>query len=321
MCALMADHTVACKGDNSLGQLGVGDTSVRTEVVRVPGLTDVVAIAGTQGNHTCALRADSSVACWGEDADGEVGNGRTEPSTPAATTVAIGPALEITGGPRNACALLADGSVWCWGENLSGQLGDGVGDALSRGTPAAVINLGKRAIDVGLGGSQDYYHTCVMLEDHSMRCMGNNVFGQIGPNAPLQIRNPVPVEMAVPHADTIAPGGNNRTCALTETGGAECWGHEVGQLAVTTPQPIAGVSSPVQVVMSMLSICFRYRDGTVACANSAGVVDLSPSPVPGIDDAVELAAGETNVCARCSSNEIWCWTNDSQPVKVDLSPP
>ena len=73
-CALRADGTVGCWGDNIEGQLGDGTTTNRSTPVTVSGLANVVAVAA--GNHhTCALRADGTVRCWGSNSAGELGDG------------------------------------------------------------------------------------------------------------------------------------------------------------------------------------------------------------------------------------------------------
>jgi alpha-tubulin suppressor-like RCC1 family protein len=83
-CARRADGTVWCWGGNVSGELGVapaGPGQHRAVAVQVPGLTDVVAIAAG-GVHTCALRADGTIWCWGDNANGELGDG-TRTSRPA----------------------------------------------------------------------------------------------------------------------------------------------------------------------------------------------------------------------------------------------
>src|SRR5439155_5858736 len=75
-CALLADSTARCWGLNLFGQLGDGTTTdrltpthVTTVVLTTLGplvlnLAPVVQIA-TGGNHTCALKANGAVFCWG----------------------------------------------------------------------------------------------------------------------------------------------------------------------------------------------------------------------------------------------------------------
>ena len=59
------------------GSLGDGTTMNRRTPVAVAGLSGVTAIAA--GIHTCALLADTTVRCWGNNASGELGDGRSSP--------------------------------------------------------------------------------------------------------------------------------------------------------------------------------------------------------------------------------------------------
>jgi alpha-tubulin suppressor-like RCC1 family protein len=81
-CALLADGTVTCFGLNSLGQVGPGADTMDQEV-RDPAIVSgfpgkVVALgAGSSAQHTCAIIEDGSVACWGSDGSGQLGDGMT----------------------------------------------------------------------------------------------------------------------------------------------------------------------------------------------------------------------------------------------------
>lgn len=85
-CALKNDGTVWCWGWNQYGQLGDGTTgdanNMRRKAVQVKqgagNLTDVKAISASGGGtHTCALKTNSTVWCWGDDAAGQLGDGTT----------------------------------------------------------------------------------------------------------------------------------------------------------------------------------------------------------------------------------------------------
>ncbi|MFO0555154.1 MAG: hypothetical protein U0271_42645 [Polyangiaceae bacterium] len=84
-CVVNAAGGVDCWGRNDSGQLGrKADKSKLFPVAPVPGLTDVVEIAAGW-THVCALKKDKSIVCWGDNEDGQLGNGgskSTEVPTP-----------------------------------------------------------------------------------------------------------------------------------------------------------------------------------------------------------------------------------------------
>ncbi|MFO0588321.1 MAG: hypothetical protein U0441_12305 [Polyangiaceae bacterium] len=75
-CALLADKTVKCWGDGSLGVLGDGSFVVSATPVVVDGLTNVAQVVAGR-DHVCARRDNGTVACWGSSYDGQVGTGKT----------------------------------------------------------------------------------------------------------------------------------------------------------------------------------------------------------------------------------------------------
>lgn len=98
-----------------------------------------VTAVSTTGYHTCAV-ADGEAVCWGNNSQGQLGDGSTAPRISPAG--AVGSALanrtvtSVTTGIGFTCAV-ADGEVFCWGANQSGQLGVGVFGGTFR-TPTAV---------------------------------------------------------------------------------------------------------------------------------------------------------------------------------------
>jgi alpha-tubulin suppressor-like RCC1 family protein len=67
--------SVFCWGDDSSGQLGDQRPNLRAVVpVKTDGLTDAIAITAG-GAHSCAIRSDHSIVCWGSDSAGQLGNG------------------------------------------------------------------------------------------------------------------------------------------------------------------------------------------------------------------------------------------------------
>jgi len=195
-CALRADGTAWCWGDNSRAELGdglfvhqagaFGDCSPTP--VQVSGLTNAVAVSAG-GGHSCALRADGTAWCWGDDHYAELGDGGV--AHPACLNGDCSPtpvevsgltnAVAVSAGGGHSCALRADGTAWCWGDNRQGALGDGAlqhhachdGDCAS--TPVHVSGLtGVASISAG------YLSSCALGADGTAWCWGDNRSRQLG---------------------------------------------------------------------------------------------------------------------------------------------
>ncbi len=138
-CAVMSNQTVQCWGRNDEGQLGLGagaPTSTTTPTT-VPGLTGVVAItAGV--NHTCALRTNGKVSCWGAGGTVDV---HLTPFEYSLTNV-----VAIAGGFNHTCALRADKTMECWGSNDQGQLGVGHTVTINSGPNPGVTTVSGGAV-------------------------------------------------------------------------------------------------------------------------------------------------------------------------------
>jgi alpha-tubulin suppressor-like RCC1 family protein len=132
-CAVKNDGTLWCWGLNDRGQLGDGTLTDRKVPTRVSSLTDVAAVSANGrsvlgqntgfDSHTCALKTNGSVWCWGANPYGQIGDGTT--TDRLVPTPVLCNAIAVTAGQDHTCALRGDGSIWCWGLNTYGQLGTG----------------------------------------------------------------------------------------------------------------------------------------------------------------------------------------------------
>ncbi len=85
-CALRTDHSLWCWGDNTEGALGIGAASLGQSVAvvqRVEGDDWAHVFAGRA--HTCAIKLDGSLWCWGSASHQQLGldDGRTLVQDPA----------------------------------------------------------------------------------------------------------------------------------------------------------------------------------------------------------------------------------------------
>lgn len=138
-CGFGTSAGLHCWGNNLHGQLGLGDSGSDSHRL-VPELVDVENIwedVSVGGMHSCAIRRDGTLWCWGTSSSGALGVG--DESDPALTPVQVGSGtswIQVSAGFDFTCAIREDGTLWCWGRNTFGQLG--LGDHEDRATPALV---------------------------------------------------------------------------------------------------------------------------------------------------------------------------------------
>ncbi|HVJ19396.1 MAG TPA: hypothetical protein VM686_28450, partial [Polyangiaceae bacterium] len=214
--------------DQGLGVFGDGATTpgALRDFSGMPVLEDVIALdVGWQ--HSCAVLASKTVACWGRGQSGELGDGELQDRyvpTPV-TTLNDHPALAVAVGDAVSCALVEGGSVWCWGGNEHGQLG--------RGDPAASAQavsveglLDAVEIDAGFG------HVCARRATGNVVCWGHDRHGQLGDiadhgNCSDAVPEPCshsPVEVSNLDDAVAISVGRQHSCALRASGEVVCWG-------------------------------------------------------------------------------------------------
>mgnify|MGYP001035708857 CR=1 FL=1 len=238
-CALTTSGGVKCWGDNSSGQLGDGSRDSHTTPVDVVGLARGVTAIAAGKWHTCALTAGGGVKCWGDNGEGQLGDGTWMSRQTPVNVVRLSGVTAIAAGRWHTCALTASGGVKCWGRNSEGQLGDGT--RTSRTIPVDVSGLTSRVIAIAAGET----HTCALTASSGVKCWGANGSGQLGDSTETGKAIPVDVVGLTSGVRAIAAGGVH-TCAVTESGGVKCWGrNSEGQLGNGT----AWRTMPVDVVL------------------------------------------------------------------------
>jgi alpha-tubulin suppressor-like RCC1 family protein len=238
-CARLSNGTVQCWGCNLGGELGNGQTSTTvSSPVSVSGLSQVTAIAGG-GAHTCALSSNGAVQCWGENANGQLGNGSSP--TPSSTPVAVtglpsnDPVVSVAAGDQHSCAVLQSGNVQCWGSNAAGQLGNTTVKSTTS-TPVAVKGLSGAVASVACGGA----HTCARLQSGALQCWGDDRSGQVG-NGSVGGSIATPTTVSSLGSAVAVAAGLRSTCAIVSGGTVWCWGQVPGTSLTSTASVPAAV--------------------------------------------------------------------------------
>ena len=332
-CAV-ASGVVRCWGVNASGQLGVGDTTNRylpAQVRSTDGfLNSQVSQVSAGTGHTCALRA-GAVWCWGDNSEGQLGDGSTDNSP---VPVRVGGALTgqtivgITAGATHTCARTSS-LAWCWGGNAFGELGNGTAGGRSL-EPVSVLGpdgLGPLTKISALRAGREA--TCAVSVAVAL-CWGTNAHGELGDGTVQRRSLPVIVSgglLSRPSTMVEPAGAYGATCAVNDAR-AYCWGDgSQGELGAGRPsfgrsvQPVTAAGGPVTGLGVGESSSCALAAGTVSCwgwnmygqlgtgnhtprATAAAVTGL-PGPVS------RLAHGASHVCVT-ASGAAYCWGAGSE---------
>ncbi len=229
-------------------------------------------------------------------------------------------------GSNHSCSQMSDGSAYCWGGQQHGQLGNGALDLWGITYPDKVLtdNMAPpRPIDniaqIASGGGS---HSCVLLEDKTMKCWGTNAKGQLGLGV---IGDSTPFPTSVPDLADVATMdvGRFNTCAALEDGTVKCWGrNDRGQLGntvdedISTPLTVAGLTDIQDVQIGINYVCALDGAGDVFCwgrnewgqTGDGTTVDRHvPNKVEGLSQVEQIATGGWHSCALLTDGTVQCW--------------
>lgn len=216
-CVLAMSGEVSCWGYNADGELGDGTTTNRLTPVHVLDLPAGEGALSAGLDHTCVLTEHGGVKCWGNNSDGQLGDGTITSRLTAVDVVGLESGVRaVSAGDNSTCALTDAGGVKCWGSNYEGLLGDGT--TTSRLTPVDVVGLtqGVQAVSVGR------WHSCALTDAGGVKCWGYNGSGRLGDGTTISRLTPVDVTGLSAGVSAISVG-DWHTCALTASG-VKCWG-------------------------------------------------------------------------------------------------
>ena len=179
-CGLTTGSQAYCWGYNGFGALGSGSLDNELHTTPVPvsgGLTFQSLSAGT--DHTCGITANGVAYCWGNNGQGQLGNGGT---ANRAKPVPVSSGLtfrSVSGGASHTCGITTGGAVYCWGYNAFGTLGVPSTPISSKPVP---VSSGLTFRSVSGGAS----HTCGVTTGGAVYCWGSNLFGRLGATSPME---------------------------------------------------------------------------------------------------------------------------------------
>jgi alpha-tubulin suppressor-like RCC1 family protein len=342
--ALTSTRQVLAWGLNGSGQLGNGTISDSATPIAVNLPYGYTAIAGGS-DHSLAIQlprlpsgSRGSVFGWGNNLEGELGNGSfTNSSTAVAASLPAGTTVTaIAGGYRHSLALTSSGQVLTWGYNTGST------------TPVAV-SLPSGTTVTAIAGGFDF--SLAVTSTGQVLAWGLNDRGQLGNGTTTNSTTPVAVSLPSGTTVSAVAGGSHHSLALTSTGQVLAWGwNGQGQLGNGTT---TDSSTPVSVNLPSGTIVTAIATGTTfslavtstgqalawgsnsygELGNGTNTDSSSPVPVslPSGTAATAIAGGEENSLALTSTGQVLAWgdnqygevgngttTNSSIPVAVSL---
>jgi alpha-tubulin suppressor-like RCC1 family protein len=237
--------------------------------VQVTALGNAVASVSAGDQHTCAIKTDGTMWCWGYNFYGQLGDGTNTQQPSPVQVMTTGTFGLVNAGGEHTCGRKADGTLWCWGDNNVGQVGDGT--TTNRNTPVQVTGLASAVGEVAAGED----HSCARLVDETLWCWGSNAQSQLGDGSQNDSNVPVWVDRLGSTVTEVSAGWHI-TCARKNDNSLWCWGsNDYGEL---------GNNSTLQ------------RTIPTAVTTSTGLGPIN-----------EVSAGQYFTCATDIYSKTWCW--------------
>jgi len=213
-CAIV-NGALQCWGDTRFGLItGNGTSGTSAQLTPATVISAGVTGVAVGRYHVCAI-VNGGLRCWGNNTDGQIGNGQVNSVVIAPfTTVIASDVTSVSAGLRDTCAL-SNGALSCWGSG--------------NGTPTTVIQAGVSSF--GLGG----LHTCAIVNG-GIQCWGYNNYGQIGNGTYVDQMGLFTVLASGVTEMTV---NNSGACALV-SGALQCWGLNMKRVVQILPGPVVG---------------------------------------------------------------------------------
>lgn len=259
------DSRLFCWGSaNDRGQLGIGNTQAASSPQQVLD-TFGYELVEPYYFHTCGIREDGRVTCWGRNDRRQLGIGTSGQRT---SPTLIDDELEykdISAGAFHSCGIRTNGQATCWGLGSIGRLGTGsnMGD---QQTPVEVTG-GHNFTQIDVGG----YHACAIDDVGDVYCWGSGSNGRLGYGSTSNRASPTKIDSDKAFIEVKA--SFEHTCAITKQNEMYCWGKNTyGQLGTggtdseNSPVRFASDSKVKSIITGFSESCGVTFDNQLVCS-------------------------------------------------------
>lgn len=254
--------------------------------------------------HTMAIKSDATLWAWGNNSQGQLGDGTT--TSKSAPVKIMDDVAAVSANGYHTTAIKSDGTLWTWGCNNDGQLGNGTNT--SSNTPVKIME------DVAMI-SADSSRTLAIKTDGSLWAWGSNAYGRLGDGTTTNRNAPVKIMDNV----TAVSAGGYHTMAIKTDGTLWAWGlNSPGRLGdgttISRITPIKIMDHVTAVSAGNWHTMAIKNDGTLWAwgINSSGRLGDGTAtnrslPVKIMDDVVAASAGGEHSMAIKNDGTLWAW--------------
>jgi alpha-tubulin suppressor-like RCC1 family protein len=289
--------------------------------------------------HTCGIRKDSSLWCWGNNGSGQVGDGTLENRPSPVRTGKSDSWLDVGLGDHWSCAVQSGNSLWCWGAHKFGSAEKG--QKVANNTPALVNWDNRFSVNFSEIAPGDG-HACGLTMRGIIYCWGAPE--RLGNGSADYSELPVPISSSQTFKALTV--GSGHSCGLGINGMLYCWGrNDMGQVGIgnsseniplpslVSTESISGSRTFMQISAGTFHTCAVMEDGDAYCwgGNKEGRLGNGntkdqriPAPVDtsSMKDSKKMAqisAGFSTTCAVAKDGLAYCW-GDNCPGKIYNGP-
>lgn len=307
-------------GQNTYGQLGVGNNTNRSSPIQIGSLSDWSKIAGGE-LHGLAIRSDGTLWTWGYNTRGQLGDSTVVAKSSPIQIGSLKTWTQISAGRYHSLALRSDGTIWNWGGNYNGATLGQPGVWTNISSPVQVGNLSTWS-KIAAG----YYHNTAIKSDGTLWTWGSNFYGElgIGTNGSTDKSSPVQVGALTDWTQITCGCGHN---IAIRSGTLWAWGaNDRGQLGIgdrsnrSSPIQIGALNTWAKVIAGYAHNLALKTDGTLWAwgRNEAGqlgdgtIVDKSsPVQIGALNTWVQVHAGMAFSLALKNDGTLWAWGSSS----------